>query len=186
MSKQIESVFTLERIDEVNTYLNQGKYVTTDLKTAFEAIKTILTEEQLNEFIINALNGLNASTFIPLNFKQIRNYINHEFEMIERRGVQNFDIDKMRHLVDYCEIYAQQYDIKIKNPKSNIFIWRIPSQEYFDIAKNTIMAILNELNKGQDIQEIEGVTITIRGKEKFLDINIEGINDEAWVGFDFR
>ena len=34
---------------------------------------------------------------------------------------------------------------------------------------------------------VSEVTMTIRGMEKFFDINIKsGINSEAWVGFDFR
>ena len=55
MGKIIEGVFTLERINEVNELLEQDKYVTMDSGTAFEVMKTILTYEQLNNFIYNAL-----------------------------------------------------------------------------------------------------------------------------------
>jgi hypothetical protein len=186
MSKLIEEVFTVERINEVNVLLEQDKYVTMDSRTAFEVMKTILTVEQLNIFIDNALNEMEGINFIPLNFEQIREYIEHEFEMLQRRNEQGFDINAMRHLVDNCEIYAQRYDIAINNPISNIFIWRTPTQQDFAIAKSKISELLARFRQGENQQNVEDVTLMIRGKEKFIDIKIENINDKAWVGFDFR
>ena len=185
MSKIIEGVFTLDRINEVNELLEQDKYVTMDSRTAFEVMKTILTVEKLNIFIDNALNEIEGVTFIPLNFEQIREYIEHEFEMLQMRNELEFDIDEMRHLVDSCEIYAQRYDIAINHPKSNIFIWRTPSHQDFEIAKIKISEILASFRQGENQQNIDGVKIMIRGKGKFIDIDIENINDRAWVGFDF-
>lgn len=186
MSKIIEGVFTLERINEVIELLEQDKYVTMDSRTAFEVIKTLLTVEQLNEFIENALIEIEGANFIPLNFEQIREYIEHEFEMLQRINEQDFDIVEMRRLVDNCEIYAQRYDFRINNPKSNVFIWRTPSQEDFETAKDKVLEILNSFNQGVNQQNVDDVTIMIRGKEKFIDINIANINDKAWIGFDFR
>ena len=186
MSKIIKGVFALERINEVNELLEQDKYVTMDSRTAFEVMKTILTVEQLNNFIDNALYEIAGANFIPLNFEQIREYIEQEFEMLQRRNEQDFDINEMRHLVDNCEIYAQRYDIAINIPKYNIFIWRTPSQEDFETAKNKISELLATFRQGENQQNVDGVTIMIRGKEKFIDIKIENINDRAWVGFDFR
>ncbi len=186
MSKIIEGVFTLERINEVNELLEQDKYVTMDSRTAFEAMKTILTVEQLNIFIDNALNEIEGANFMPLNFEQIREFVEHEFEMLQRRNEQDFDINEMRHLFDACEIYAQRYDMAINNPKSNIFIQRTPSQQDFEIAKNKISELLTSFRQGENQQNVDDVTIMIRGKEKFIDIKIENINDRAWVGFDFR
>jgi hypothetical protein len=186
MGKIIEEVFTLEGINKVNELLEQDKYVTMDSRTAFEVMKTILTVEQLNDFITNALNKIGGVNFIPLNFGQIRKYVEHEFRMLQMRNVQEFDINGMRHLVDNCETYAQRYDIAIDQPKSNIFIWRTPSQQDFEVAKNKISEILTSFSKGENQQNIDDVTIMIRGKEKFIDIKIENINDRAWVGFDFR
>jgi hypothetical protein len=186
MSKIAEGVFTRERITEVIELLEQDKYVTMDSITAFEAFKTILTDEQLNAFINNALQALGGITFSSLNFNQIREYIEHEFQMHQERNDQNFDINSMRHLVDHCEIYAQRYDIAIIDPKSNIFIWRTPTQHDFDIAKNKIAELLNSFQNLTNDENVEDVTIMIRGKEKFIDIQIENINDRAWIGFDFR
>ncbi|MBM3456406.1 MAG: hypothetical protein FJX80_14920 [Bacteroidetes bacterium] len=186
MGKIIEGVFTLERINEVNELLEQDKYVTMDSSTAFEVMKTILTYEQLNNFIINALHEIGGVNFIPLNFDQIRGYIEHEFEMLQMRNEQEFDINEMRHLVDNCEIYAQRYNIAINQPRSEIFIWRTPSQHDFEVAKNKISEVLESFRQGEEQQNIDGVTIMIRGKTKFIDINIENINNRAWVGFDFR
>lgn len=186
MSKIIEGVFTLERINEVNELLEQDKYVTMDSTTAFEVMKTIVSVEQLNIFIDNALNEIEGANFIPLNFEQIREYIEHEFERLQSRNEKDFDINEMRHLVDDCEIYAQRYDIAINHPKSNIFIRRTPSQQDFEIAKNKILDLLESFRQGENQENIDDVTIMIRGKEKFIDIKIENINDRAWVGFDFR
>ncbi len=186
MSKIVEGVFTRERITEVIELLEQDKYVTMDSITAFEAFKTILTDEQLNAFINNALQALDDITFSSLNFNKIREYIEQEFKMLQERNDQNFDINSMRHLVDHCEIYGQRYDIAISDPKSNIFIWRTPTHQDFDIAKNKISELLNSFQNGTNDQNVEDVTIMIRGKEKFIDIKIENINDRAWVGFDFR
>lgn len=186
MSKIIEGVFTLERINEVVEFLEQDKYVTMDSCTAFEVIKTILTEEQLYNFIDNALDELGRVNFVPLNFEQIREYIEQEFEMLQRINEQDFDIHKMRHLVDDCEIYAQRYNIVINDPKSNIFIWRVPSEQDFRIVKSKIIELLVSFMLGENQQKIDDVTIMIRGKAKFIDIDIENINNRAWVGFDFR
>jgi hypothetical protein len=186
MSKQVEGVFTLERIQEVKTLLKEGKYVTMDSITALEAIKTILTIGQLKEFITNALQALENITFSLLNFDQTREYIEHEFQMPRQPNGQNFGINEMRLLFDHCEIYAQRYDIPISNPKSNIFIQRTRTQKDFDIAKGKIVELLKSFQKGENVQNIKDITVMIRGNDKFMDIEIENINDRAWVGFDFR
>lgn len=186
MSKVVEGLFTREKLQEVIELVEQGKYVTMDSNTSMEAIKTILTDEQLNDFIDNALNGLEDLNFIPLNFEQIREYIEREFEVLQRKKEHDFDIEEMRRLVDSCEIYAQRYEIALSNPKSNIFIWRTPTQQDFEIAKDKVSELLNSFKHGVNYQNVEDVTIMIRGKEKFIDIKIENINNRAWVGFDFR
>ncbi len=186
MSKLVEGVFTRERIKEVIELLSQDKYVTMDSITTLEAIKTILSDKQLNEFIENGLQALDNSTFSPLKFEQIKEYIEHEFHMLQERNDQNFDITSMRQLVDHCEIYAQRYDIGISEPKSNIFIWRTPTQQEFNIAKDKILELLRSFQQNDNVQNIEDITIMIRGNEKFIDIKIENINDRAWVGFNFR
>jgi hypothetical protein len=186
MSKIVEGVFTSERIREVIELLQQDKYVTMDSNTALEAIKTILTAEQLSVFIDNALEALENTTFSPLNFEQIREYIEREFQMLQERNDQNFDINSMRQLFDNCEIYAQRYDIDVINPKSKVFIWWTPTQQDFNVAKNKISELLNSFQEGANGNNLKDVKIMIRGKEKFVDIKIENINDKAWVGFDFR
>ena len=129
MSTIVEGVFTRERLQDVIELLKQDKYVTMDSVTALEVIKTILSEEQLKEFTKNGLQALNNSTFSPLNFEQIKEYIEHEFYMLQERNDQNFDINSMKQLVEHCEIYAQRYDINISEPRSKIFILRTPTNK---------------------------------------------------------
>jgi hypothetical protein len=186
MSKKIEEVFTLERINQVNELLEQEKDVKMDSRTAFEVIKTILGADLLNIFIDNALHEIKGAIFNPLNFEQIRDFIELEFEMVQRRGIHDFDIREMRHLVDNCEIYAQRYDIRINDPKSNIFIWRTPTQKEFEIAKSKISELLESFRQGENQGNVADVTLMVRGKRDFIDITIHQINHRAWVGFDFR
>jgi hypothetical protein len=201
MGKIIDGVFTIDQIDEVVELLNQDKYVTMDLVTAFEAIKrTLFDESELVDLGYKILFTTVDEHFTPLDVDDIRSYIDHELterkhteeimkkENFRFRGREMNGIDEIRQIIDDCEINAQKYDYPLIEPQTNIFIYRTPTKNDFDRAIKIIDKIAYKFGNCLEtkVANIEGVTLTIRGKGRFIDINIEGINDRAWVGFDFR
>ncbi len=93
--------------------------------------------------------------------------------------------------LENCKIYGQRIDIDISE-NSRIFIYRTPTANEFDMAKKNICDILDQYyhyyKQSVPIKNVDNIFITIRGNEGFIDIEIEnqGINDEAWIGIDLR
>ena len=47
------------------------------------------------------------------------------------------------------------------------------------------MELITSFQQNENVKNIADINIMIRGNEKFIDIEIKNINDEAWVGFSF-
>lgn len=215
MSKITEEIYNLDNVDEAIRLINEDKYVTLDTVAAFYAIlATTLSKARLRKFVLDAERVIPNMEFIPLRFKEIKDYIEGEFASIQSKENGSLNINEMSNLVGMCSIYAQKYDYSLVNSKSKIFILRTPKIIYFDIAREAIAEVIRLFKKGldhgvlDDSDNIEGVEVMVRGREKFIDLIISNysilkstpaskghvkitaipfpINSEAWVGFDFR
>lgn len=93
-------------------------------------------------------------------------------------------------MLEHCKVYGQRKDIQVEGTKAHPFIFRTPDAKDFDKARAVLVLILEMFrrlgNSLNDSHNIPGVIMTIWKDEKFFDIKIEGINDRAWCGFDFR
>lgn len=73
-----------------------------------------------------------------------------------------------------------------------IFIWRTHSPSVFRRTERGVLDVLEYLSalrtgRADRPRELLGVTATIRGLERFVDINgIPGSGQRTWVGFDLR
>ena len=65
-----------------------------------------------------------------------------------------------------------------------MFIYRTQNLQEFSNALSGVIQVLEAIIMKQDV---ENVTILIRGTERFYDIEgLTGIGNRAWVGFDRR
>ncbi len=172
-----------------------NKHVELDILTAYHVIcQTQLLGNDWNVFLDNASNAILNVKFdpcIPLN--DLRSYVLHELEMPVRDEDHQTLPDRVSGIFHNAAIYLQRYDIKIDGTKGQVFIYRTPTQSDFDKARSVVVLILELFRHaaGNTANSVninsEELTITVRGMEKFFDVNIKvGINDRAWVGFDFR
>lgn len=179
----IEYVYTFNQLKEVKNLLELGKYVIMDVQTAGYIMRTFLSEDQIQSFVEKGTNELTNSQFSPMTYDQrVKDYFIHELVSQSNRKL---GLETARSIVNNCEVYVQDYDYPIDFPKSNIFIMRTPTQTDFDTAKNTLIKILTSIGSNSSYN-IDGVSIMVRGKRNFIDVEIENIHDKAWVGFDFR
>lgn len=78
---------------------------------------------------------------------------------------------------------GQRESIQIKGG-GEVFIFRTGNETMFRKAQSGVVEVLSAIQQGKDLQ---GVTITIRGTERFFDINgLSGVGGNAWIGFDLR
>lgn len=172
-----------------------GKYVDLDLPTAYEVIcKTQSLGSDWDVFLQNAPNAVLHAEFSPcISVKDLREYVLRELEMPTHEGEVLPLPNRVGNIFDSAMTYLQRYDIEITGTKGKIFIWRTPTESDFDRARAVVLfalEFLQQASKGElysATSPVSEVTITIRGLEKFFDVKIKsGINNEAWVGFDFR
>jgi hypothetical protein len=152
-----------------------------DAIAALEFIKTCLSVEQLDLFCKHGIQALSNVSFIPLNKKQIKWYVEHELELSD----DDFDIYDLRQLVVDCEINMQEYNIAISEPKSRIFIFRTPTEQDFNLAKEVLVNLLTSFQYSNKFPPIEDVSYSLSGKQ-YIHIEIANIHERAWVGFDFN
>jgi hypothetical protein len=172
-----------------------GKYVDMDIQTAYEVIcKTQSLGSDWNIFLHNAPSAVLHTEFNPcINIGNIREYVLRELKMPTHEDKELPLQNRIEKIFDSAMIYLQQYDIEIDGTKGKIFIHRTPTECDFDRARAVLLFVLEfflQASKGDLYTATlpnSAVTITIRGLEKFFEINIKsGINEEAWIGFDFR
>lgn len=172
-----------------------GKYVDLDVPTACEVIcKTQSLGSDWNIFLQNAPSAVLHTEFNPcICVIGLREYIIHELEKPAHEGEELPLTDRVRRAFDSAMIYLQRYDIEVEGAKGKIFIWRTPTEADFDRARAVVLFVLDFFQQASmgDVYAASShaseITMTIRGMERFFDINIKsGINTEAWVGFDFR
>ena len=93
-------------------------------------------------------------------------------------------------MLEHCKVYGQRKDIQVEGTKAHPFIFRTPDANNFNKARAVFLLILELFRRLggslNDSHNLPGVIMTIRKDEKFFDVKIEGINDRAWCGFDFR
>lgn len=172
-----------------------GKYVELDLPTAYEVIcQTQSLGTDFDVFLQNAPSVILHTVFNPcISVKDVREFVLHELEMPPDHGKDLPLSSRLGNIFDAAMTYLQRYDIEIAGTKGKIFIWRTPTESDFDRARAAVLFALEffqQASKGELYSATSlasEVSITVRGLEKFFDINIKsGINDAAWVGFDFR
>jgi hypothetical protein len=171
-----------------------GKYVDLDIATAYDVICTTQSlGTDWNIFLEYAPNAVLHAEFRPcISVSELRDYVLRELE----KPTHGEDLplpDRVRDIFDSAAIYLQRYDIKVGGTKGKIFIWRTPTEINFDRARAVILFVLEFFRQAAKGEKFVAsslnpeVIVTIRGMEKFYDIKIQsGINNEAWVGFDFR
>ena len=172
-----------------------GKYVDLDISHAYEVIcKTQSLGSDWNVFLQNAPSAVLHTEFRAcIGISDVREYVLRELEMPPHEGEEIPLPDRVRRIFDSAMIYLQRYDINVEGTKGKIFIWRTPTESDFDRARAVVLFVLEFLQQASkgDVYAVSSspseVTMTIRGMEKFFDVNIKsGINSESWVGFDFR
>jgi hypothetical protein len=172
-----------------------GKYVEIDIAMAYDVIcQTQSLGNEWNVFLENAPSVILHTQFAPcISINEIREYVVHELSMPTHDDETAPLPERVKAIFDSAAIFLQRYDIEIPGTTGSIFINRTPTEFNFDRARVIIMFVLEifgQVARGIKFtasNQIPEVTVTIRGMEKFYDINILfGINDEAWVGFDFR
>jgi len=172
-----------------------GKYVDLDLPSAYDVIcATQSLGTEWNDFLRNAASAVLHTEFNScINVGDLREYVLHELERPNHEGEEPPLPDRIGRIFDSAATYLQRYDIEVKDTKGKVFIWRTPTEGDFDKARAVVLFTLelfHQAAKGDSYMantSVPEVTMTIRGMEKFFDINIKaGINSAAWVGFDFR
>lgn len=173
-----------------------GKYVELDICTAYNLIcKTQSLGKDWKNFLENAPRAVLHTKFRP-NFtvSNLRDYVLRELEMPthEEKDLP-LCIVRVKNSFDSATVYLQQYNIEVEGTKGKVFIWQTPTEIDFDRARAAALFVLEffrQAAKGSIFEAHDPnseVRVTTRGMEKFFDINIKsGINNEAWVGFDFR
>jgi hypothetical protein len=171
--------------------VQSGQHVELDLATALEVIcKTQSLGADWDAFLENASHAVLESEFYAcISLAEVRDYVSRELE-------KPSDLPTTRRVTasfDSAAIYLQRYDIDVTGTKGRIFIYRTPTKINFDRARAVILFVLEffkQQTKNGNAATVKpnfDVTMNIRGMEKFYDVQIgSGINDEAWVGFDFR
>lgn len=169
-----------------------GKFADLDIATAYDVIcQTQLLGTDWNVFLEHASNAVLNTEFRPcIGISDLRDYVLHELEMPEEEtSLSNRVIGGF----DSAAIYLQKYEIEVEGAKGKISIWRTPTKNDFDRARTVILFVLEFFRQAEKGEKFVAtvpnpeITITIRGMEKFYDINIQsGINKEAWIAFDFR
>lgn len=185
----------MSAIQQAIADVKAGKYVDLDIPSAYEVIcKTQSLGTDWNFFLFNAASAVLHTEFSPcISVADLREYVLHELEEPNNEGDEPQLPDRVRRIFDSAAIYLQRYDIEVEGTKGKVFIWRTPTESNFDRARAVVLFVLEafqQAEKGDSYVAnipVSEVTMTIRGTEKFFDINIKpGINNEAWVGFDFR
>ena len=78
--------------------------------------------------------------------------------------------------------HSQRWDITAQGGR--IFISRTRDGGEFTLALDGVRRVANAIRNKQDI---EGVVMLVRGKERFYDIQgLPGLSGRAWIGFDLR
>jgi hypothetical protein len=172
-----------------------GKYVRLDIPTAYEVIcKTQSLGPEWNVFLRNAANAVLHTEFCPcISVNDLKQYVLRELEKPPNEDEELPLRDRMSKIFDSAKIYLQRYTIKVEGTKGEIFIYRTPTATDFDRARAVVLFVLEffqQAAKGESYMAntpVSEVDVTLRGMEKFFDINIKsGINSAAWVGIDFR
>lgn len=184
----------MEVLDQIETALRRGDYVDVDISLADGVIRaTQGLGNDWDTFLKNAPEAVLHSSFEPcINSMQLRRYILED--LAQDTGNKDDSLaDRISKLFESASIYLQKYEINVEGTKGKVMIWRTPSSRDFDRARVAILYALECLQQIANGAAIIAsspnpeVTMHIRGLEKFFDIDIEsGINEEAWIAFDFR
>jgi hypothetical protein len=175
--------------DAVNEIRN-GKYVDLEVPAAYHAIvATQNLGDDWGVFLENAPAAILCSQFKPLTFDDVQEYITNELR--HPRPDQNQPANELiTEMLEHCKVYRQRNDIPVEGTNAHPFIFRTPNANDFDKARAVLLLILELFRRLggnlNDNHNLPGVIMTIRKDEKFFDVKIEGVNDRAWCGFDFR
>lgn len=183
-------IYTMKNLQDAINEIENGKYVDLEVPAAYHAI--VATQNLGNDwgvFLENAPAAILCSQFQSLTFDDVEEYITHELRRPHPNQNQPCP-DLVREMLEHCKVYGQRRDIQVEGTKAHPFIFRTPDANDYNKARAVLLLILelfrrlgNSLN---DIHSLPGVIMTIRKDEKFFDVKVEGINDRAWCGFDFR
>lgn len=182
--------YSMQNLQDGITEIRNGNYVDFEVPAAYHAIvATQNLGNDWNVFLNNAAAAILNAKFEPLTFDDVRQHITHELQHPPQNQNQ-FTFADIVDMLDHCEVYGQRRDINVEGTTAHPFIFRTPNTNDFDKARASLVLIVelfrsmgNALN---DSHNIPGVIMTIRKDEKFFDVKIDGINDRAWCGFDFR
>lgn len=171
----------------------QGENVELDLATASTVIKqTQSLGTDWETFLAGAPDAILKTTFSPcISVAALREHVKRELDRPEQQGDQKRD--RIDDAFDSALIYLQQYDIPVLGSSASIFIYRTPTEAYFNRARAILIFViefLRQIDKSDNVTQFmysDEVTLVIRGTDKFFDVEVKvGLNEEAWIGFDFR
>jgi hypothetical protein len=182
--------YSMQNLNQAINEINNGGYVDLEVPAAYHAI--IATQNLGNDwpvFLENAPVAILRSQFQPLTFNDVEEYIASELR--HPRPDQNQPVDALiGEMLEHCKVFGQRRDIPVEGTNAHPFIFRTPNANDFDKARAVLVLILELFRRFgdglNDSHNLPGVTMTIRKDEKFFDVKIDGINDRAWCGFDFR
>lgn len=179
-------------LQKVIADVQAGKFVDIDIATAYDVIcQTQLLGTDWNVFLDHAPNAVLNTEFRPcISISDLRRHVLRELKKTEEEASL---YDRMTASFDSAAIYLQKYEIEVEGAKGKISIWRTPTKMDFDRARTVILFVLEFFRQAEKGEKFVAtvpnpdITMTIRGMGKFYDINIQsGINNEAWIVFDFR
>jgi len=181
-----------DRLTSIIADIRAGKSVVVELGMAHAIVQaTQSLGSDWDVFLKNAPRAVQRARFKPPTARRIGNYLLAEMQKPNRQGLTQSD--RMTRLLEDAEIYLVRHEIKVEGSKGEVFIWRTPTEKDFEVARAAVLQTLEVLaqtaqpstcgTKGTST----GVSLMIRGLERFFDLKISSrINQEAWVGFDFR
>lgn len=101
----------------------------------------------------------------------IRDFLTSAYKML-----QKIDANEIDHQ------HLSSWDISVNG--GSVFIYRTKTSKEFERALTGVISVLEAMINDRDI---DGVSVRIRGNERFYDIRgLSGIGSGAWVGLDRR
>jgi hypothetical protein len=182
--------YSMQNINQAINEINNGKYVDLEVPAAYHAI--VATQNLGNDwsvFLENAPAAILSSQFRPLTIDDVEQYITYELRHLKHN--RNLRVPALiNQMLQDCRVYGQRRDIPVEGTRAYPFIYRTPNAIEFNKARAVLVLILELFRRVgknlNDVHNLPGVIMTIRGDQKFFDVEINGINPNAWCGFDFR
>ena len=143
-------------------------------------------EVSLPEHVYSSINMIKSGKYIEVSTEhfipvveatrqltkdEIEDFVNDAYELLKSEDKRS----------GYTR--ADRWDIDVGD-EGSVFIFRTRDRTEFLAA---LKGVFDTLSAIKERRELQGVTVNIRGTEKFYDIKgLPGVSNRAWIGFDLR